>query len=123
VPVVGYFEEMTQHLGNAFSAELESAEYPNLESEGTVAAGRAFVTALNNANIGLWEAAPGLIGGVTMDEIFVVLEGRAEVTFEDTKETIQIGPGDIVRLNAGQRNTWRTYEKIRKVAFYVPVAS
>jgi len=111
---------MTQHLGNAFTAELESAEYPALEGEGTVDAGRTLVTILGGLNVGVWEAQPGLIGGVTTDEVFVVLEGRAEVTFEDTKETIKIGPGDVVRLNAGQRNTWRTFERIRKVSLYIP---
>lgn len=114
---------MTQHLGNALNAELEAAEYPNLEGDGTVGAGRTLVTTLDGLNIGVWEAQPGLIGGVTTDEVFIVLEGRAEVTFEDTKETINIGPGDVVRLNAGQRNTWRTIERIRKVSIYVPLAS
>ena len=65
-------------------------------------------------------ADPGLIGGLTADEIFIVLEGRAEVTFEDTKETIQIGPGDVVRLNAGQRNRWRTIERLRKISVWIP---
>jgi hypothetical protein len=33
-----------------------------------------------------------------------------------------VGPGDIVRLFAGQRNSWRTIDQLRKVSFYVPVA-
>jgi uncharacterized cupin superfamily protein len=65
---------------------------------------------------------PGHIGGLTTDEIFVILEGHAEVTFEDTGESITIGPGDIVRLFAGQRNSWRTIDQLRKVSFYVPRA-
>ncbi|WP_271215111.1 cupin domain-containing protein, partial [Pseudonocardia halophobica] len=63
------------------------------------------------------------IGGVTDDEVFVVLEGRAEVTFDDTKETIQIGPGDVVRLNKGQRNVWRTIERLRKVSIWTASGS
>ncbi|MCS5498301.1 cupin domain-containing protein [Cnuibacter physcomitrellae] len=113
---------MTQYLGNAFELPLESATYEALDDGHEVAAGRTKVGELAGARIGLWEAEPGLIGGVTTDEIFVVLEGHAEVTFEDTKETISMGPGDIVRLNAGQRNSWRTSEKLRKVSVSIPVS-
>ncbi len=73
---------------------------------------------VDGVNVGVWEAAPGLIGGHTADEIFVILEGRAEVTFEDTGESLSIGPGDVVRLHAGQRNTWRTVERLRKVSVW-----
>ncbi len=69
--------------------------------------------------VGVWGADPGHIGGVTTDEIFVVLEGRAEIIFEDTGETITVGAGDIVRLFAGQRNSWKTIDKLRKVSFYI----
>ncbi|WES64383.1 cupin domain-containing protein [Microbacter sp. GSS18] len=111
---------MSQHLGNAFDIDLGSIEYPSLEDGSTIGAGRHLIGNLSDTRIGLWEAEPGLIGGVTNDEIFVVLEGRAEVTFDDTGEVIQIGPGDIVRLKAGQSNHWRTFERIRKVAVSIP---
>jgi uncharacterized cupin superfamily protein len=112
---------MSQLLGNAFDIQLDAIEYESRDG-GTVEAGRRIIEDLAGARVGLWEAEPGVIGGVTNDEIFVVLEGRAEVTFNDTQETIQVGPGSIVRLKAGQSNIWRTFERIRKVAVSVPAS-
>jgi uncharacterized cupin superfamily protein len=110
---------MTQHLGNVFRYQLQPEGYESLEDANTtVPTGTYHIGTVDGAEIGVWEAEPGLIAGVTDDEVFVVLEGRAEVTFDDTKETIQIGPGDVVRLNKGQRNTWRTIERLRKVSIW-----
>ncbi|MHA6797356.1 cupin domain-containing protein (plasmid) [Pseudonocardia bannensis] len=110
---------MTQHLGNVFRYQLQPEGYESLEDPSvTVPTGTYHIGTVEGAEIGVWEAEPGLIRGVTDDEVFVVLEGRAEVTFDDTKETIQIGPGDVVRLNKGQRNTWRTIERLRKVSIW-----
>lgn len=110
---------MTQHLGNVFRYQLQPEGYENLEDAGsTVPTGTYHIGTVAGAEVGVWEAEPGLIGGVTDEEVFVVLEGRAEVTFDDTRETIQIGPGDVVRLNRGQRNTWRTLERLRKVSIW-----
>ena len=114
---------MSQLLANVFSAELGWKPVATAEDGSEIRAGAAFVSNLvEGTAVDVWGAERGLIGGVTTDEIFVVLEGRAEVTFADTGETITIGPGDIVRLYAGQENTWRTFEPIRKVSFYVPPA-
>jgi uncharacterized cupin superfamily protein len=110
---------MTQHLGNVFSYHLEPEGHESLEASGTTIHTATYhIGVIGGADVGVWEANPGLIGAVTADEIFIVLEGRAEVTFEDTKETIQVGPGDVVRLNAGQRNTWRTLERLRKISVW-----
>lgn len=115
---------MTQHLGNVFRYQLQPEGYESLENAGTtVPTGTHHIGTVEGAEIGVWEAEPGLIGGLTDDEVFVVLEGRAEVTFHDTRETIQIGPGDVVRLNRGQRNTWRTIERLRKVSVWSPSGS
>jgi uncharacterized cupin superfamily protein len=109
---------VTQHLGNVFGYELQAEGYASLEDGTTVPTGTYHIGTIEGAEIGVWEADPGLIGGVTNEEVFIVLEGRAEVTFEDTKETIEIGRGDVVRLKAGQRNTWRTIERLRKVSVW-----
>lgn len=110
---------MTQHLGNVFGYELEPEGYESLEdSRTTVDTATYRIGTVDGVHVGVWEAAPGLIGAQTDEEIFIVLEGRAEVTFEDTGERIEVGPGDVVRLNAGQRNTWRTVERLRKVSVW-----
>ena len=115
---------MTQHLGNVFNYKLEPEGYPSLEDKATtIHTGAYHIGLVDGVNVGVWEAEPGLIGGVTADEVFIILEGRAEVTFEDTQETIQIGPGDVVRLHAGQRNTWRTLEPLKKISVWSDPAS
>ncbi|PKZ64123.1 hypothetical protein CYJ73_18520 [Gordonia terrae] len=113
---------MSQLLGNALQYELEPEGYQSLDDDSTVDTGSHHIATMAGAEVGVWQAHPGRIGGVTDDEIFIVLEGRAEVTFHDTQETIAIGPGDVVRLHAGQRNTWKTIERLRKVSVWIPTA-
>jgi len=113
---------MSQHLANALTAPLDPENYISLDHGTRVPTGAHFVTEFAGAAVGVWGADPGHIGGETTDEIFVILEGRAVITFEDTRETITVGPGDIVRLFAGQRNSWRTIDRLRKVSFYIPPA-
>lgn len=110
---------MTQHLGNVFDYKLEPEGYPSLEEEGTtIHTGAYHIGLMEDVHVGVWEAHLGLIGGEAADEIFIILEGRAEVTFDETGETLLIGPGDVVRLYAGKRNTWRTLEPIRKISVW-----
>jgi len=51
---------------------------------------------------------------VEADEVFVVLEGDATVTFEDG-EVIEIGPGAIVWLREGEQTQWEIRSRLRKV--------
>ncbi|MEV1291434.1 cupin domain-containing protein [Pseudonocardia sp. NPDC049635] len=109
---------MSQLLGNAFSAELDwKPKAPTFRT-----GARCLGSLTSDTAVDVWGAEVGEYQGVTADEVFVVLEGKAEVTFHRTGETIVIGPGDVVRLFAGDTNTWRTIETVRKVSFYVPPA-
>jgi len=66
--------------------------------------------------VGVWECAPGVFEDVEADEIFVVLEGAATVEFvEPALPAIEIGPGDVVRLEEGMRTVWTVSETLRKV--------
>jgi uncharacterized protein len=76
------------------------------------------LTTLGDAEIGVWEMAPGTDHDTEVDEVFVVLAGRGTVTFEDG-EVVELGPGVAVRLRAGERTTWVVTETLRKV--YVAV--
>ncbi len=112
---------MTQFLGNAFTVALSPQQHVNREGEEMIGGGVAFMGLLGaDGAVDVWSAQEGLIGGETADEIFVIMEGKGEITFDDTGETIQMGPGDVVLLKHGQTNTWRTLETIRKVSFYLP---
>ena len=64
--------------------------------------------------IGVWEMTPGTATDVEVDEVFVVLAGRARVEFEGAP-SIELAPGAVVRLAAGMRTTWTVHETLRKV--------
>ena len=49
----------------------------------------------------------------TADESWVVLAGRATVIF-DTGEVLELGPGKVASVTAGQSSTWVVHETIRK---------
>ena len=58
--------------------------------------------------VGLWEIDPGTAHDVEVDEVFVVLSGRATVSVEGWPD-VAVGPGDVVRLRAGaaRRGWWK----------------
>ncbi|MGN6130203.1 MAG: cupin domain-containing protein [Nocardioidaceae bacterium] len=66
------------------------------------------------AEVGLWEMTPGVARDVEADEVFVVLSGRGTVTFEDG-ERVELAPGVVVRLHAGDPTQWAVTETLRKV--------
>jgi uncharacterized cupin superfamily protein len=51
---------------------------------------------------------------VETDEVFLVLDGRGTVEFEDG-EVIFLESGAVVRLHAGDRTIWTIYEPLRKL--------
>ena len=66
--------------------------------------------------VGVWECEPGTYPDTEVDEVFVVLTGAATVEFVDPAlPAIEIGPGDIVRLEEGMRTVWTVRETLRKV--------
>jgi uncharacterized cupin superfamily protein len=76
--------------------------------------GTATFTEIGQAEIGVWEHTAGTSLDVEVDEAFVVLAGRGSVTF-DNGETVELVPGRLVRLHAGERTTWTVHETLRKV--------
>jgi len=69
------------------------------------------------AEVGVWEMTPGTAVDVEIDEVFVVLAGRASVEFTDASApAIDLSAGDLVRLDAGMRTRWIVTETLRKVS-------
>ena len=58
---------------------------------------------------------PGVMNDVEADEVFVVLSGAATVEFAGGSDTLELGPGDVVRLAAGAETVWTVTETLRKV--------
>jgi mannose-6-phosphate isomerase-like protein (cupin superfamily) len=71
-------------------------------------------TAVAGVEVGVWEMSPGTATDVEVDEVFVVLSGAATVTFDDG-EAVDLGPGSVVRLRAGEHTTWVVRETLRKI--------
>jgi uncharacterized cupin superfamily protein len=69
---------------------------------------------VGGAEIGIWEITPGTVKDVEKDEVFVVLSGEGSVSIEGG-EVVELGPGSLVRLAAGERTVWEIRSTLRKV--------
>jgi len=63
---------------------------------------------------GVWQITPGVVRDVEADEVFVVISGRATVEV-DGGPTLELEPGVVGVLRAGDRAVWRIHETLRKV--------
>jgi uncharacterized cupin superfamily protein len=86
---------------------------------GPIAAERSFGV-VGGAEVGVWEITTGVVEDTEVDELFVVLSGSARVDFLDEARTVELGPGSIARLRAGQRTRWHVTETLRKVYVISP---
>jgi uncharacterized cupin superfamily protein len=81
-------------------------------SEHLATASRTLLEA--EVEVGLWEAGPGTDTDLEVNEVFLVLSGAGTVTFDDGS-TIDLRPGVLVRLRAGDRTRWEITERLRKL--------
>nr|WSZ20939.1 cupin domain-containing protein [Streptomyces canus] len=100
---------------NAHEVELEQLPL----EEHDILAGRPAAAAktlgeFRGTELGLWTLTAGTVRDVEVDEVFVVLAGDATVRFE-TGESIELAPGAVVRLHAGERTEWEVRSTLRKV--------
>ncbi|MGR0321039.1 cupin domain-containing protein [Agromyces sp. ZXT2-3] len=66
--------------------------------------------------LGVWEMTPGAMRDVEVDEVFLVIAGRATVEFvEPALPAIDLRPGSVVRLDAGMSTVWTVTETLRKL--------
>jgi hypothetical protein len=63
---------------------------------------------------GVWQHTAGVSRDTDSDELFVVLRGRATIEVEGGP-TLEVGPGDVGLLHAGDRTTWIVHEDLRKI--------
>lgn len=66
------------------------------------------------AEVGLWDASPGFMDEVEADEVFLILAGTGTLSFED-HSSIELRPGVLVRLRAGDRTRWTIGSRIRQL--------
>ena len=70
---------------------------------------------VGDAETGNWEHTPGASTDVEIDEVFVVLSGRATVEFLESGEVLELNPGVVGRLAAGTATRWTVTETLRKI--------
>jgi uncharacterized protein len=73
------------------------------------------LTEFGGLEVGVWEMTPGVMTDVEAEELFVVVSGSATVEFTDGSPTLQVGPGDVVRLAEGAKTVWTVTDTLRKV--------
>lgn len=83
---------------------------------GEVALGDIAFGSGQGATVGVWECTPGMSTDTSVDEVFVVLSGRARIDFVKPElPSIDVRAGDVVRLDAGMKTVWTVTETLRKI--------
>ena len=107
---------MTKATDAGISRRRTSAALASeLVVDGTPTTAHRKLTTLSDLTIGVWEHTPGVSRDVEADEVFDVLAGDATVTFDDGSPAIDLYPGALGRLLAGQRTVWTVRDTLRKV--------
>lgn len=110
---------MNTLLVNVAEPVITYSPLPSVEPHPAASAGAHEFDPVAGANVGIWEMPPGIAQFDDEEELFVVISGSATLTFVRTGETVEIGPGSVVRLYDGEQTRWEVRETIRKV--YVSV--
>lgn len=83
---------------------------------GAPATASVALSSLGGVEVGVWEMTPGTASDIEADEVFVVLAGRATIRFvSPVLPSLEVGPGSVVRLDAGMQTEWTVTETLRKV--------
>jgi uncharacterized cupin superfamily protein len=100
---------------NAASAQVPIAPLaPDHVTAGHPASGVLDLPSPPGLEVGIWEHTVGTSTDVEVDEVFVVISGRATIACEG-RPPVEVGPGDVVTLAEGTATTWTVHETLRKV--------
>jgi uncharacterized cupin superfamily protein len=102
-------------LIEAASVALEHEPVPEDQIvAGSPTTGILVLDETDDRELGIWEMTPGTATDVEVDEVFIVLTGRATVE-GIAPEPVELMPGAVVRLTAGMETTWTVHETLRKI--------
>ncbi len=87
---------------------------PQLALAAGVTTGSTPLAGTDHLAVGIWEHSAGSSIDVEQDEVFVVLHGRGRIHL-DSGEILELVPGTVGSLAAGERTRWEIDEAIRKV--------
>jgi uncharacterized cupin superfamily protein len=104
--------------GQLIEAAAVALEHEPLPAEqvvsGSPTTGILVLDETDDRELGIWEMTPGTATDVEVDEVFIVLAGRATVT-GIAPDPVELMPGAVVRLTAGMETTWTVHETLRKI--------
>jgi uncharacterized cupin superfamily protein len=66
------------------------------------------------AEVGLWSIDVGEVDDVESEEVAIILEGRASIHVTGAP-SVEVGPGDILRLEEGTATHWIVHKRLTKV--------
>lgn len=87
---------------------------PELALTPAVTTGSTPLPGTRDLAVGIWEHSPGSSTDVEQEEVFVILHGRGRIHLE-SGEVLELKPGTVGSLAAGERTRWEVDETIRKV--------
>ncbi|RKR73537.1 cupin domain-containing protein [Frondihabitans australicus] len=97
---------------------LEDVDEANVIS-GSPQSGTHEIATLGDVEVGVWEHTVGASSDVEVDEVSLIVAGSATVDFLDDAgavvETVELAPGLLLALHAGERTRWTVREPLRKL--------
>jgi len=103
-------------VANVTAVSLAMAAVPDDQRvSGEPATGSVVLGTFADLEVGVWEMTTGAMRDIEADELFVVISGSARVDFADGSASLDLNPGDVVRLAAGTQTQWTVHQPLRKV--------
>jgi len=70
---------------------------------------------------GFWSCTPGTFSDVEVRESFLVIAGRATISYEDGR-SFELASGSIHQFAGGERTVWTVHEKLVKAYWIAELA-
>lgn len=110
---------MPARRGRLLAVDLRTLSTEPDAGQDTLTTALRRIGTFQGMEVGVWDAGPGTGVDIEIDEMFLVLSGRGLVTFDDGT-VIDLYPGVLVRLHAGDRTTWTIGQRLRKLYLAAP---
>jgi len=111
----------TLPTGLVAKALVENLDYEPVEADKVLAGepttGYRELGIWQGLEVGVWEMTPGSMRDVEVEEIFIVIAGEATLTrqVEGKDQSVELSPGVVGHLEAGEENRWDVRVALRKI--------
>ena len=107
-------------LAQALTVELDYEPVdPDQVVSGSPTTGYVDFGSWMGLDVGVWEMTGGAMRDTEVEEVFVVVAGDATLTRsrDGASETVELHPGVVCHLEAGEHNLWEVRTPLRKIYF------